>query len=270
MVRKLMKYDFASYLRLLLPVQLILLGIAALNRMIQLFEDSSAAVYDIVFISSLVLYVISIIVALVLTFVVSIVRFYQGMYSNEGYLSHTLPVTPTQHIFSKLLVTLLFYLGTFSAIFLSFMIVTLGEMNIEIFKAAGFLFGKFMYYTDGHAALYLLELILMVFASLISLTLCLYFCISIGQLAQKRKILLAFGAYFGLYVIGQVLGTIVVIIFTMLSGTSFLQAIVEWITGHMTAFLHISFICGIIFELITALVYFLITRFIMRKKLNLA
>ena len=137
MVRKLIKYDFTSYMRLLLPVQLILLGIAALNRFVQLFEDGST-VYNIVFYSSIVLYVISIIVALVLTMVVGIVRFYQGMYSGEGYLSHTLPVTPTQHILSKLIVTILYYLGTFLAIFLSFMIVTLGEMNIELFKSAGF------------------------------------------------------------------------------------------------------------------------------------
>ncbi len=93
MVRKLIKYDFSSYLKLLLPVQLILLGIAALNRIIQLFEDGSSTVYNIVFGSSVFLYVVSIIIAIVLTFVVSIVRFYQGMYSNEGYLSHTLPVT---------------------------------------------------------------------------------------------------------------------------------------------------------------------------------
>ena len=37
---------------------------------------------------------------LVLTLVVSLVRFYQGMYSSEGYLSHTLPVTPTRFLAS--------------------------------------------------------------------------------------------------------------------------------------------------------------------------
>ena len=57
MVRKLIKYDFASYMRLLLPVQLILLGIAALNRIVQLFENNSSA-YGIFFTSSIVLYFI--------------------------------------------------------------------------------------------------------------------------------------------------------------------------------------------------------------------
>lgn len=269
MVRKLIKYDFASYRRLLLPVQLILLGIAGLNRFIQLFEDGTSTVYNIVFTSSIVLYVISIIVALVLTFVVTIVRFYQGMYSNEGYLSHTLPVTPTQHIFSKLLTSVLFYLGTFLAVFLSFEIVTLGEMNIEIFKAAGFLFGKLTEATSGHAVLYLIEIILMVLVGIASGTLCMYFCISVGQLAQKRKILLAFGVYFGLYFIGQVFGTVLIIIFSTM-GVDAMEAIGSWIAQHTIAFYHLVFCGGIVWELILGLVYFLITKFIMSKKLNLA
>ena len=268
MVKKLIKYDFASYMRLLLPVQLILLGIAALNRLIQLFEDSGSAVYEIVFGSSVFLYVVSIIVALVLTFVVSIVRFYQGMYTNEGYLNHTLPVSPTQHILSKLIVSVLFYLGTFLAVFLSFMIVTLGEMNIEIFKAAGYLFNQIYMAYGGSAVLYILEIILLVLAAIISTTLCIYFCISVGQLAQKRKILLAFGVYFGLYVAGQIIGTILIIIFATV-GPYVVNGLRDWAVQNFSAFLHISFTGGIVIELIGALVYFLLTRFFMSKKLNL-
>ncbi|MBR1533814.1 MAG: hypothetical protein IJ639_05590 [Ruminococcus sp.] len=268
MVRKLIKYDFASYMRLLLPVQLILLGIAALNRIIQLFEDGST-VYRIVFASSTVLYVISIIVALVLTMVVGIVRFYQGMYTGEGYLSHTLPVTPTQHIFSKLIVSVLYYLGTFLSIILSLIVITLGEMNIEIFKSIGFLFGRFMSYTHGHMILFIIELFFLILFSIIDGMLCFYFCISIGQLAQKRKILLAFGVYFGLYIIGQILGTILIIIVSVLNYET-IDAIARWISQHGIAFFHIMFCGGIVLELITSLIYFLITRFIMSKKLNLA
>lgn len=268
MVRKLIKYDFASYMRLLLPVQLILLGIAALNRIVQLFENNSSA-YGIFFTSSIVLYFISIAVLLVLTLVVSLVRFYQGMYSSEGYLSHTLPVTPTQHIFSKLLTTVLFYLGSFLAIFLSFVIVTLGEMNIEIFKAIGYLIGRIGVDISGHVVLYALELVLLMLTSVIGTTLCMYFCISVGQLAQKRKILLAFGVYFSLYVIGQLIGTLIIVILTSFDHETYL-VIAKWIATHRIAFLHISFCGGIVLELIAAAVYFLITRYIMSKKLNLA
>lgn len=265
MVKKLIKYDFASFMRLILPVQLILLGIAALNRIIQLFEDSHATVYNIIFGSSMVLYVISIIVALVLTCVVAIVRFYQGMYSNEGYLSHTLPVTPTQHIFSKLIVSMLFMLGTLFTVFISFIIVTLGEMNIEIFKAGGFLFGKAAEATNGAFIWYFIEFCVLMLIGMCSGFLCIYFCISVGQLASKRKILLAFGVFFGLYFIGQVIGTILIIIVSVID----LRGLYDWIVSNFITFYHILFCGGIVLEIIMAAVYFLITKFIMSKKLNL-
>ncbi len=268
MVKKLIKYDFASYMRLLLPVQLILLGIAALNRIVQLFENSSDT-YNIFFYSSIVLYVISISVLMVLTLVVSIVRFYQGMYSSEGYLSHTLPVTPTQHIFSKLLTTVLFYLGSFLAVFLSFMIVTLGEVNIELFKAAGYLIGKLSEEVHGHVVLFAIEFILLILGSIVGTTLCMYFCISVGQLAKKRKVLAAFGVYFGLYCISQLIGTVIIVIFSALS-FQFTVEIAIWISQHTIAFLHIVFCGGFVLQTIISLIYFLITRFIMSKKLNLA
>lgn len=46
MVKKLMKYELASYMRSLLPFQLILLGIALLHRFVQLFENDGDAYWS--------------------------------------------------------------------------------------------------------------------------------------------------------------------------------------------------------------------------------
>ena len=267
MVKKLIKYDFASYLRLLLPVQLILLGIAALNRFIQIFEDTGSAVYNIVFGSSVFLYVVSIIVCLLLTTIVAITRFYKGMYSNEGYLSHTLPVTPSQHILSKLLVSMIFQIGSAFAVFLSFCISTLGELNIELFKAGGYLLGRFYTFYQGNTILYIIEFIVMMLVSSAAGMLMLYFCISVGQLAKKHKVLAAFGVYFGLYIISQIFGTIMIIMFA--TNPWLMGDIAKWVAYNTTAFFHIALCGGIILSAILGVVYFLITRYIMSKKLNL-
>ena len=42
MVGKLIKYDFQSFFRLLFPVQLIVIGIAGLNRIVQIFENETS------------------------------------------------------------------------------------------------------------------------------------------------------------------------------------------------------------------------------------
>jgi hypothetical protein len=267
MVKKLIKYDFASYLRLLLPVQLILLGIAGLNRLVQIFEQADSSVYRTVFTSSIVLYVIAVIVCLLLTLIVAIVRFYQGMYTNEGYLSHTLPVTPTQHIVSKLIVSLIFLLGTLLSIFVSACVATLGEVNIELWKAGFYLLRRAYEVVHTSLIFYIIEFILMALAVSAMTLLKLYFCISVGQLAKKKKVLLAFGVYFGLYFIRQVLGTITIIIVTV--NREFVENIMEWINEYQEAFFHVSLCGGIVFSLIIGAVYFFITRYIMSKRLNL-
>ncbi len=287
MVKKLIKYDFQSFIRLLLPVQLILIGIAAINRIIQLFEpansnvddlfyyaightgiQSSATVYRTIFVSSIVLYVIAIIVCLLMTVIVSIVRFYQGMYTNEGYLSHTLPVTPAQHIFAKLLSSLIFTLGSLFAVFLSFMVITMGDMNIEIFKAFFYMMGKAFGLYGAHMGLYILEFIILAVVGACFIYFKLYCCISVGQLVQKKKVLLAFGVFFGIYVVKQIIGTIIIITVTM--NYELMAEIGDWIAKHGTAFTHILFCSGIVFYALFGLIYFLISKHIMSKKLNLS
>lgn len=284
MVRKLIKYDFHSYIRLLLPVQLILIGIAAINRIVQFFEPaanqvamtsangrytgiSGSGVYHTVFISSIVLYVISIIVCLVITAIVAVRRFYQGMYTNEGYLSHTLPVTPTQHIFAKLLTSLIFTVGSLFAIFLSFIVITFGDMNIEIFKAFFYIMGDYFKVYGGQTALYILEAVVLVIVFCSFYYLKLYCCISVGQLVQKKKILLAFGVFFGIYVIKQIIGTILII--TVFNNYDLMAQISDWIAKNATTYLHILLCSAIVFSGIFGLIYFLISKHIMSKKLNL-
>lgn len=273
MVSKLIKFDFRSYFRLLFPVQLIILGFALINRVIQFFEPpldavgGASTVYNGFFISSLVLYIISIIVCIVMTVIVGIVRFYQGMYTNEGYLNHTLPVTPTQHIFAKLLTSFIFCLGGLLAIFLSFMVITIGDVNIEVFKAFFYLAGKFFARFGANGGLYVLEFILLLCVAAFFVFIKLYCCISIGQLAKRKKVLLAFGIFFGIYVVKQIIGTFFAI-FGLLNPQLF-DRLNEWIGQHPEPSVHIFFIIMILYHALFGVMYFLINKYIMSKKLNL-
>ena len=273
MVGKLMKYDFQSFFRLLLPVQLILIGIAGLNRIVQIFENDTGA-YTTVFISSVVLLVIACVVALVMSYVVGIVRFYQGLYSSEGYLSHSLPVTSAQHIWSKLIVSLLFECGTLLAIFIAVNVATVGDVGVELYKAGGYLAKEFFAQVHFNGALYLIEWLLIFLVGLASSFLMMYFCISIGQLVNRKKILLAFGVLFGLYVLGQIFATIVIIMGPLMLNNeairTFLQGIFDWAAAHSRAAIHIGSLLVLLGQTILGFVYFLITERIMTKRLNLS
>ena len=256
-----------SYFRILFPVQMIIIGIAAVNRFVQVFEKQDSTVYTSVFVSSLVLYIVAIIVLLLMSAIISIVRFYQGMYTNEGYLSHTLPVTPTQHITAKLITSTLFYLGSLLAVFVSFIVITLGEVNIELFKALFYLTGKFFSEYGIQALLYIIEALLALIVLRVATFLLYYFCISVGQLVSRKKVLLAFGVYFGIYSITQILGTILIVVFTM--NYEWLESITEWLSDNPTLAMHLYFGWMIISQAVVGTLYFVFTRLIMSKKLNL-
>ena len=99
MVKTLFKYEFKSYLKTLIPFNIVLLSIAAFTRLIQFFDLDIVGydvVYDIVFALATMTYVLAIVACFAAVFVMAIIRFYKNLYTAEGYLSFTLPVTPGQ------------------------------------------------------------------------------------------------------------------------------------------------------------------------------
>jgi hypothetical protein len=89
----------------------------------------------------------------------------------------------------------------------------------------------------------------------------------VGQLVKRKKILLAFGVFFGIYVIKQIIGTVFAIFVAL--NLDFMDQIGDWINSSPNVAFHIFFCGAIIFYGLFALIYFLITKHIMSKKLNL-
>ena len=268
MVKKLMKYEIASYLRSLLPFQLILLGIAVLHRFVQFFESDSSA-YAIFSLSSTVIFVIACSVAVVATVALCISRFYKNMFTGEGYLSFTLPVTVHQHIWAKLLTAILCDLATVFSILLACSVVTCGEAFVEVCKAISFIAGKLHQKFGGHFIAFIPEVIVLVIVFSAITMLLFYTCISIGQLAKKNRVLLAFGVYFGYYVLRQLLGTVEIVILTVNGGNSLVMRFLGWVVHSSIGSVHVVFAVLLGGMLLLGAVYYLITQHIMKKKLNL-
>lgn len=187
MVKKLFKHEIQAFTRPLIPMYLVMLGVALMGRFVQLFENDSDA-YAILFGSSIGVFVISAVVCLVLTVFFCIKRFYSNLFSSEGYLTLTLPVTSTHHILVKNTVAVLAQLTSIVMILLSVCVLTLGDVCIEIFKAGGYLMNVFFDAYNGHAPLLIIEAIVTIlFASSASMMIY-YACIAIGQRAKKNRI----------------------------------------------------------------------------------
>ena len=271
MVAKLFKHEILAYLRLWLPTQAVLFAIAIFMRILLLFENDGV-VYNISFGSSIFLYVVAIIAAIGVTCVFAVVRFYKNFFTYEGYLTFTLPVTPFQHLFVKVGTAVLFTVMTFFAIVLSGMIVTSGEMLVEIFKAIGYIVKEIYRYADGlHITLYAFEALIFLLITLVGTFFYYYTCISIGQMAKKNRVLAAFGVYFGFYVIAQIISTIITVIIAVFPDAFgiLLQDIEMFADVHPYAFVHILFITITAVSAGFTALYFYVTHLIIRKKLNL-
>lgn len=271
MVKKLFKHEMLSYLRLWLPTQAVLFAIAIFMRIILFFENDGV-IFGITFGSSVFLYAVAIIAAIGITEVFAIVRFYKNLFTHEGYLTFTLPVSPMAHIFVKVGTAVLFSVLTFVAILVSAMIVTSGELLIEIFKAIGYIVKQVFTHADGlHLVLYLLEMIVLFLVSLAGSLLFYYTCIAIGQMAKKNRVLAAFGVYFGFYVLSQIISTVFTIGLAIFPDAfdALMQNIGIFAESHPYAFVHLLFISMTLISAAFSALYFFITHLIIRKKLNL-
>ena len=269
MVKKLFKHEFLSYARAMGIVYGILLTMAAATRILHLFE-SDTDVYHIILSFSNLTYIVSAAATIGFAFVMGIVRFYKNMFSAEGYLTHTLPVTADQHILVKTVTAVSVNWLSAIVVLLSVLIAvpyeTIKEVAQDIFYIFDQLLPQDRIQVVWAGLEYFILLVLFSFS-----TIMLYFaCISLGQLSKKNRILAAVAVYFAYYILTQIVSTIITIFLTTLASlTVEMYEVLYWVTTHPTEFFHTVMWCVIIFQLLfTAAEYFVI-RWVLTKKLNL-
>ena len=198
------------------------------------------------------------------------VRFYKTMYSEEGYLTHTLPVTPRQLLLSKTLVAGLWYvlveLGIMLSIFILIVvgiIIPLGGFdNVwwELAQAADMM--------DGAAYVELIHLIIFMLVAIIitpfSTMMLLFGSITIGQLFNRFKAFMGILVFMGVVFVNSLLAGIVSIPFTVLGG----------IVGVNTAMGTFILMFGVydmpvIGVVALAVAFYFISHRILERKLNL-
>ena len=270
MVKKLIKHEFISYLRSLLPIELALIGIATVLRFIQIFENETTG-YSILFGSAVFAFVAAIIVCLVMTFIVSIQRYYKNLFKAEGYLTFTLPVTHSQHIFTKVLCAVSVTLVTLINVFVSVCIATAGEFCVEIFKAIGYILSHISKYIGAaNVTFYIIEFIILFVVALFTEYLLFYACITLGQTAKKNRVAAAVGIYFGYYYATQIFATIAIMIFSSINFSyEFLEMLEDFVTKNAKGLVHGGFALGIIITALMGFVYYIISLKVMKKKLNI-
>lgn len=284
MLGKLMKHEWKATRRILLPLNLTILlitlvGCIILGTNILHGENSLPLV-----ILLLALYALSMIILIMASNIYLMVRFYKNLFTREGYLMFTLPVTSTQLLNSKLIVG---YLWTVLNILITMISIFVLSFSSSYYTAVhnglsdnsnAFLAGFASVISDGtqstvsfqdifgYGPLELLLMCMLTFliTSFFSLTMG-YLAISLGQLIEKYKLACSIGFYIAFYIGTQIISSVVMIIINL---HTLLDSMAD--PFEITRNIYGSFLpASTILYLILGISFYIITLFILRKKVNL-
>lgn len=282
MIGKLMKYDLRNCFRRFGVLWIAILALAVLNGILmngvfqKLLEGGG-------FISSLISFlptfalVVLLIGTGVLAFVFVCERFYNGLLGDEGYLMFTLPAKVSEHITAKALSALILWVISAVVALLSGILFLLVYDPREMIEALRMLPEALrMVHIPISIPLLIAELLILALVGSASEILKVYASIAIGHLIAGRRKLAAILAYFGLSIAESMGGTAIMSLVSRLGGFSALENLephAEYVNGQWEI-IGIGYIYGIFGAIILAaavicVIYFMITKVILSRNLNL-
>lgn len=293
MLGKLIKHDFKSLSRLLLPTMIAILGATILASLAIRFNlgNSAAALGNspwaqvLTVISSLLtaVMVMAIIAAFILVLFVIYQHFYKNFMTSQGYLTFTLPTTANCLLWSKLITAMLWLAISavvgFLCINLFFLIAPSGTgiLNSDLFSAYGTFFRSLSEFSAGDLWAIALEILLFAVVGAASSILHVYLALIIGgAVSQKHKLLAGIGFYFVINIAMGVVTSIIQIFFlnkfaySMSFGNNYLgvydsrqilNIVVDGIQPYYWTTLGMLAIFGVAF--------FLLSKYLLKNKLNL-
>ena len=225
MLGKLFHYEWKDTWKLMAILNgvVLFLGISGMflfqhDRISRLFESnkSGSAALAAVGISYIFVYFLGMAVVTVGSQIYFYIRFYQQLYTDQGYLMHTLPVTSHQLILSKTFVAMLWrvistLVCVISAVLL--LISAFGQDRKEFLSGMADEFSN-LHMSNGIALIVLLLSIIAAIGSLLFQTYTGYLAISIGQQIGKNKVLSSIGIYIGIRIVINLITNIVSQTFT--------------------------------------------------------
>lgn len=290
MLGKLLKHDFKSTGKIMLPIVFVLLASTLLGAFLLQMKFMQHEAFLPISITLLVTYILILVSLSILTSIYLIVHFYRNLFSAQGYLTFTLPASPWTIFHSKLLMGLTWTLLISVLIFGSALILigaacgfqnlpeTLSELFLSELTANMELNGLQLSFQDIFG--YTLNQLILLLTALTIITsiynvISGYGCVAIGQFYTKHKVIGAVLAYIGTCLVTQILMFIVLFFLCLHVVKDLLVAASpEPLTGQaftelMQSIYRPMFPALMGVYLAVSIFFYIITGFILNKKINL-
>lgn len=273
MIGKLFKFENRSSLRQMAVIWVALFASSILisisefiNRSFDVIPGSirtalltiSSSFYGIVFAATMVF-----------TIVIVVMRFYNGVCGDEGYLTHTLPVTARSIIISKGLSATLVVLISVIVAVISIIIIGTGVSGFHyadvVVKSALEMNNKLTY------LLITLEAIVAIILGIMGSIYRIYASISIGQMANSHRIAWSVVAYIGINMIMLVLMVILALICDTSLISQWISDFNRYLVDNASEFTYTQVGVGalLLVEVVQLFIFHVITEIFLTRKLNL-
>ena len=267
MLGKLIKHEFRATRRVMLPLYLVLLVTAvAANFPVRGLLDTSYWMLDVLGSLLIIFFAVAIVGVCVMSFVLMVQRFYKNLLQDEGYVMLTLPASIHQQIWAKLIVSAVWFVLTVMVVILASCVMAFDVGVIrDIFRGIGLLLQDLRELEAKYAfngAGYLAELAVLCFVGLCAMCVQFYAALAIGHSAANHKMAWSVAAFFGLQFAVQMLWG-VGIQGLISSGLSFHVDV-----NHLAA-IHIGMLLMILAAAVYGAVFYVITAYFLKRRLNL-
>lgn len=261
MVKKLMKHELIALLRILVWFMLAILVFAGLARIA--FETMGSGTdseflyvgVTIASVFSVLGWYLGVLALFYAATILSIVRFFKTLFTGEGYLTFSLPVTPMQLLLSKFLSALI---ATFACTLVCALSVLIALPSVaweEFIPTIGGTFGV-IFEAIASEPILIVEAVLLILALIPSGLLYSYLIACIGQLFTKARIFVTIVLYFVASSVIQYIGALFLLPMLIAVGESLMFM-------HLFIWVMIALIA--VFDVVS----FFVIRYILLRKVNL-
>lgn len=266
MLGKLLKHEFKSQYSMFAGIYIFIvilsLVYAASNKVSQLYPGNP--IFKVIAPLALIAAVIGLVAMFIITVIMAILRYRNNLLKDEGYLMHTLPVSPLSLHVSKLITTAVWIIVDFAVLMLMVGVLTWDwkyswiNAAIATFSQAG------LEVSGGMVVFFLIYMLLSVMVSISQF----FVSLNLGHLSYGSKGLMSFVAYMITYAVSQVISVVGMLIFGAIEFGGDFNVVFEQTSGG-PAFIGGIFITSSILMLLLFAGYNVISVYALKKKLNL-
>lgn len=288
MLKKLLRYDIAAIKKFFWIGVTVSLSASIVGALLLRFFIYASEVEENValMLLSLVAFLISIVAVIAVFFsfaftaILVFVRFYRHFFTDEGYLTFTLPVKRSTLLLSKTLSAVILlsahFLVTALSIFLYILLAAPiatggGLIDLSLFTALGELFSALWLQCGGWLPVFLLEALLAIFLLLCFSILLVQLCITFSTLIfKKAKLALSLLFYYGVSSVVSLVGQFGFALFGGILSES-VSILLQEASGNriFSAYALLALVMLAVLATVSLLVYSL-TQYLIDRKLNLA